>query len=126
MDQYYCSNAGWLELESIAAVSGSVTIAGRVICRRLNKKAKKKHDNIRTSSETVLRSIAQITSRALDDGVVSDSEYQLVLGEVERFEEQKEEILSRTMPALEQSVREFACERDGQVDCDSTERSETT
>ena len=59
--------------------------------RRLNKKAKK-HGNTRQSAATVLRSISQITSRALDDGVVSDSEYQLVLDEVERFADQKEEI----------------------------------
>ena len=104
-----------IALESIAAVYGSVMMAGRVMSRRLNKKAKK-HDNIRQSAETVLRSISQITCRALDDGVVSDSEYQLVLDEVELFAEQKEEIRDQTMQALEQ----FAWDQDGRVDGDST------
>ena len=76
----------------------------------MNKKAKK-HDYERQSAETVLRGISQITSRALDDGVVSDSEYQLVLDYVERFADQKEEIRDQTMPALEQ---------DGRVDGEST------
>ena len=103
-----------IALEIIAAVSGFVTMAGRVINRRLNKAIK--HDYIQQSTETVLRSISQITSRALDDGVVSDNEYQLVLDEVERFVVQKEEIRDQTMRALEQ----FACDQDGRVDGDST------
>ena len=48
------------------------------------------HDNLRRYAETVLRGISQITGRALDDGVLSNSEYLLVLDEVERCEEQKE------------------------------------
>ena len=58
-----------IALESIAAVSGSVMIVGRVMSCWLNKKGKK-HDNIRQSAETALRSISQITSIALDDAVV--------------------------------------------------------
>ena len=73
-----------ISLESIAAFSGSVVVASGVENSRLNKKARKS-DNIRKYAETVLRSNSQITSRAPDDGIVTDSEYQPVLDEVERF-----------------------------------------
>ena len=63
-----------IALEMSAAVSGSVSMAGRVARRGFNKKAKK-HNHIRKSAETVLRSISQITSRAVNNGVVSGSEY---------------------------------------------------
>ena len=49
---------------------------------------------------------------------MSDSEYQLVLDEVERFADQKEEI-------RDQSAREFACDQDGRVDGESTALLET-
>ena len=43
---------------------------------------------------------------------MSDSEYQLVLDEVERFADQKEEIRNQTM----QAVEGFACDQDGRFD----------
>ena len=73
-----------IAVEIIAAVSGSLVMAGRVVSRQVKKKTKK-HDYMRKLVETVLRNISQITSRALNDGIMSDSEYQLVLDEVERF-----------------------------------------
>ena len=55
---------------------------------------------------------------------MSDSEYQLVLDEVERFAGQKEEIRDQTMRAPEQSAREFAWDQDGRMDGESTVRLE--
>ena len=51
-----------IALEGLAAVCGTATFAGRVVSRRLDKKAEK-HDRIQTSAETVLRTISLITSR---------------------------------------------------------------
>ena len=53
---------------------------------------------------------------------MSDSEYKLLLDEVERFADQKEQIRDQTILALEQ----FACDQDGRVDGDSTGPLEAT
>ena len=63
--------------------------------------------------------ISQIASRVLSDGIMSDSEYQLVLDEVELFVDQKEDIRRQTMQALEHSARKEALV-DGHVDCKLT------
>ena len=50
---------------------------------------------------------------------MSDSEYQLVLDEVERFADQKEEI-------RDQIMLQCACDQDGRVDGESTPRLEAS
>lgn len=104
-----------IALEGTAAICGGVTIAGRVVSRRLNKKAQK-HDRIRQSVETVLRTISQITSRALRDGAVSGSEYQLVLDEAERFATLKEEIRRDARSQLQQQEAELQAQLDARLE----------
>ena len=74
--------------------------------RRLGEKAEK-HDRIRTSAETVLRAISLITCRALRDSNCSESEYQLVFGEAERFASLTSDIRSQTKRALREQTREI-------------------
>ena len=52
----------------------------------------KKHDEIRLLAQTKLESIQDIISKALNDGVVSDLEFERILNEVERYRKLKQDL----------------------------------
>ena len=71
-------------LEVVAGVCG----IGGAVCTflrgRLNNK-RNKHAEIATTARTKLNSIADLVSRALQDGTITTEEFQLVVAEFERF-----------------------------------------
>ena len=73
-------------LEVIAGVCG----VGGVVCTflrgRLNTK-QNKHALIAITARTKLNSIADLVSRALQDGIITAEEFKLVVDEFERFNE---------------------------------------
>ena len=86
-------------LESVAVVSGIVNIVGRIVNKRLAKKAEK-HDRIRQTADTTLRTLSDIVSKALRDGEINETEYVQVVDEMDRYNEIKEEIRKETRKAL--------------------------
>ena len=100
-----------IALEGLAAVCGTATFAGRVVSRRLDKKAEK-HDHNATSAETVLQTISLITNRALRDGNCIESESQLVLREAELFASFEDDIRSQRKRALREQTREIEAQLD--------------
>ena len=63
----------------------------KVATRRLRVKAKK-HDQIRVLVQSKLHSIADIVSKALEDGQISHDEFQLVVKEVQGYHTMKKEM----------------------------------
>ena len=86
-------------LESVAVTSGIVNIVGRIVNKRLGKKAEK-HDRIRQTADTTLRTLSDIVSKALRDGEINETEYVHVVDEMDRYNEIKEEIRKETRKAL--------------------------
>ena len=66
--------------------------------RRLHIKAKK-HDEIRVLAESKLNTISDHISRALKDNQISDEEFRLILGEVDKYNRMKAEIRARAVHA---------------------------
>lgn len=77
-----------LGLEVTAAVCGIVGVAGKFVGRRLLVKAKK-HDEVRVLAEAKLNTVLGHVSKALRDGKISDEEYGLILGEMEKYSTMK-------------------------------------
>jgi hypothetical protein len=71
---------------------------GKVVGRRLTAKYDK-HQRIETLARAKLNTISDIVSKALVDGNISDTEYNLVLAEVQKFEDMKREIRAKKAPA---------------------------
>ena len=51
-----------------------------------------KHCNVQTIAESKLNSIKDIVSKALQDGEISEGEFKMVLNEMEKYSELKQEI----------------------------------
>jgi hypothetical protein len=76
----------------IGAIScGIISVGLKIVDRRLIDKATK-HDEIRILAESKLNSITDLVSKAITDGIISDEEFSVILGEVEKYNKIKEEI----------------------------------
>ena len=80
-----------LGLEIGAAGCGIIAVAGKCIGRRVATKALK-HDKIRVLADSKMNTIASYVSKALDDGEITDQEFQMIKGEVEKYYILKNEI----------------------------------
>ena len=83
-----------LALQGLAVGAGVFSVVGRVVNRKFTLKAEK-HEKIKTLAEAKLNTISDYVSKALEDGYISDEEYSLILNELGKFNEMKEEIRSK-------------------------------
>ena len=82
-----------LGLEIGAAGCGIIAVAGKCIGRRIATKALK-HDKIRVLADSKLNTITSYISKALDDEKITDIEFQMIKGELEKYYILKDEIRS--------------------------------
>ena len=88
-----------LGLEVGALGCGLASVGCKFAGRRLHTKAKK-HDEIRVLAESKLNTISDHISRALNDNhQISDEEFRLILGEVDKYNRMKAEIRVRAVHA---------------------------
>ena len=80
-----------LPLEIIAIVCGCLGVCVKLVRRKLMSKTQK-HYEIKTLGESKLNSIKDLISKALQDGQISESEFKMVLNEMEKYSELKQEI----------------------------------
>ena len=75
-------------LAGVAAVFGLVSAGFTVVSKRLERKVTK-HQNIYTLAVAKLNSVAELVSKALTDKKISDSEFMIILREVQKYRELK-------------------------------------
>ena len=90
-----------MALQVMAVGAGVFSMIGRVINRKLTLKAEK-HEKIKTLAEAKLNTISDYVSKALEDDYISDEEYSLILNELVKFNEMKEEIRSKTKVSIDE------------------------
>ena len=98
-------------LQAVGVGAGVFSAVGRVVNRKLSLKAEK-HRRVKTLAEAKLSTISDYVSKALEDDYISDDEYSLILNELTKFNEMKEEIRSETKVSIdkEPGIRETMTE----------------
>ena len=98
-------------LQGLAVGAGVFSMIGRVVNRKFTLKVEK-HEKIKTLAVVKLNTISDYVSKALEDGYISDDEYSLILNELTKFNEMKEEIRSETKVSIdkEPGIRETMTE----------------
>ena len=81
-----------LPIQITAAVCGSVGVCIKLIRRRLTTKSNK-HYKIKTIADSKLNSIKDLISKSLSDGKISEIEFKIILDELEKYNNLKENIL---------------------------------
>ena len=88
-------------LQVVAAGASVFSTIGRVVNRKLTVKAEK-HEKIKTLAEVKLNTISDYVSKALEDDNISNEEYSLILNELVKFNEMKEEIRNKTKVSIDE------------------------
>ena len=91
--------------ESVALGAGFLSIVGGQVNKKLSLKAEK-HEKIKVLAESKLNTISDYISKALKDGFISNNEYELILGELEKFKSMLEEIRTKVRGEIDEVTEE--------------------
>ena len=91
--------------ESVAIGAGFLSIVGGQVNKKLALKAEK-HEKVKVLAESKLNTINSHISKALVDSVVSDSEYELILSELQKFKNLMKEIRTKTKIDIDEVTKE--------------------
>ena len=87
-----------------AAGIGVLCLIGGQVNKKLALKLEKR-EMIKTLAEAKLNSIGDYVSKALEDDYISEQEFSLVLSELEKFNNMKEEVRSKTKDSIDDETK---------------------
>ena len=99
-----------LALGISGAVTGAISLIGNFFSKKTTTKAEK-HLKIKTLASAKLDTIASHISKAIIDNFISDEEFKLIMGEMDKYKTMKEEIRSNTKKKLKTEEEESLIER---------------
>ena len=102
-----------LPLEIAAIMCGCMGACLKLVIRKLMSKAQK-HYEIKTIGESKLNYVKNLISKALNDGQISAEEFQLVLCELDRYNDLKDKTRTKQSGLSEQEKKEDNRRRKGQ------------
>ena len=89
-----------MPLQIFAIACGSLGVCVKLVRRRLTSKSQK-HYEIKTIAESKLNSIKNLISKALSDNQISESEFKLILDELEKYNNLKDNIHSKIISKIQ-------------------------
>ena len=94
--------------EGVAIGAGFLSIVGGQVNKKLALKEElaEKHEKIKVLAESKLNTINSYISKALIDNIVSDSEYKLILSELQKFKEMMKEIRDKTKIGIDEITKQ--------------------
>ena len=92
------------------AVTGAISLIGNIFSKKATTKAEK-HLKIKTLAIAKLNTIASHISKALIDDYISNEEFNLIMDELNKYKELKEEIRSNTKKKLKTEEEESLIEK---------------
>ena len=99
-----------LALGISGAVTGGISLIGNIFSKKATTKAEK-HLKIKTLATAKLDTIASHISKAMMDDYISDEEFKLIMGEMDKYKAMKEEVRSNTKKKLKTEEEESLIER---------------
>ena len=99
-----------LALGISGVVTGAISLIGNIFSKKATTKAEK-HVKIKTLAMAKLDTIASHISKAMMDDYISDEEFKLIMGEMDKYKAMKEGIRSNTKKKLKTEEEESLIER---------------
>ena len=94
-----------ITMEAVAIGTGFLSIIGAQVNKKLALKAEK-HEKIKTLADAKLNTISDHISKALKDNFISDDEFSLIISELEKFNNMKEEIRSKIRVGIDEATKQ--------------------
>ena len=95
-----------LPLEIVEIVCGCMGACVKLVRRKLMSKAQKNYE-IKTIGESKFNSVKNLISKALNDGQISTEEFQLVLCELDRYNDLKDKTHTKQSGLSEQEKKKL-------------------
>ena len=99
-----------LALGISGVVTGAISLIGSIFSKKATTKAEK-HLKIKTLATAKLDTIASHISKAMMDDFVSDEEFKLIMEEMNKYKEMKEEVRNNTKKKLKTEEEESLIEK---------------
>jgi hypothetical protein len=95
-----------IAMEGIALGAGGLSATGNIICDKVLSSKAKKHYQIMMLAQSKLSTISDHISKALKDNEISNEEFTLILSEIDKYNQLKEDIRSKTKSKLDEETKE--------------------
>ena len=96
-------------MEGVALGTGALSIVGKYVNKKFSAKAEK-HERIKTLAVSKLNTISSYISKALVDNKISDEEFQLILSELDKYRELKEEVRRKSKKRMDYELQQSLIE----------------
>ena len=95
-----------IAMEGVALGVGGLSAAINLICDKALSSKAKKHYQIMMLAQSKLNTISDHVSKALQDNIVSDEEFTMILSELDKYHQMKEEIRSKTKSKIDDETKQ--------------------
>ena len=99
-------------MEGVALGTSALSIVGKYVNKKFSAKAEK-HERIKTLAVSKLNTISSYISKALVDNKISDEEFQLILSELDKYRELKEEVRRKSKKRMDYELQQSLIEQGG-------------
>jgi hypothetical protein len=93
-------------MEGIALGAGGLSATGNIICDKVLSSKTKKHCQIMMLAQSKFSTISDHISKALKHNEICDEELTLILSEIDKYNQLKEEIHIKTKSKLDEEAKE--------------------
>lgn len=97
-------------LGGIALTAAALILVSTHVNKKLSLK-REKHEKIKTLAEAKLSTMNDLISKALNDGYISDGEFSLIISELKKFNDKKEEITKKIRTAIDEEKKQSLISR---------------
>ena len=97
---------GTAGMEAIVLGAGGLSVVGNLICDKILLAKTRKHYQIKVLAESKLNTIVDHVSKGLQDNMISDEEFTLIISEVEKYYQLRDEIRSKTKSKIDNETKE--------------------
>lgn len=95
-----------IAMEGVALGAGGLSAAANLICDKVLSSKAKKHYQIMMLAQAKLNTISDHISKALKDNEISDEEFRLILSEIDKYNQMKEDIRTKTKTKLDDETKQ--------------------
>jgi hypothetical protein len=95
-----------IAMEGVVLGTGGISVVFNLVCDKVLSVKVQKHIRIMMLAESKINMIADHVSKALEDNHVSDEEFALILSELTKFNQMKDEIRTKTKTKIDDETKQ--------------------
>jgi hypothetical protein len=95
-----------IAMEGVALGTGAISVVFNLVCDKVLSLKARKHIRIMMLAESKINTISDHISRALRDNHVSDDEFSLIMSELDKFNQMKDEIRTKTKTKIDDETKQ--------------------